>query len=60
MLAPAEAAAGKVAVKDLRSGEQVEVARSEVADWLLAEEERRAVGPGMTSAALPKRASTRP
>lgn len=36
MLAPAETAAGKVAVKDLRSGEQVEVARSEVADWLLA------------------------
>jgi histidyl-tRNA synthetase len=35
MLAPAEAAAGKVAVKDLRSGDQVEVARAEVADWLL-------------------------
>ena len=35
MLAPAEAAAGKVAVKDLRSGDQVEIARSDVADWLL-------------------------
>jgi histidyl-tRNA synthetase len=35
MLAPAEAAAGKVAVKDLRSGEQVEVPRDDVADWLL-------------------------
>ena len=36
MLAPREAAAGKVAVKDLRSGEQVEVDRTAVADWLLA------------------------
>ena len=35
MLAPAEAAAGKVAVKDLRSGEQVEVERADVATWLL-------------------------
>ena len=35
MLAPAEAAAGKVAVKDMRSGEQVEVERSDVANWLL-------------------------
>ena len=34
MLAPREAAEGKVAVKDLRSGEQIEVARSEVASWL--------------------------
>jgi histidyl-tRNA synthetase len=36
MLAPAEAAAGKVAVKDLSSGDQVEVERTEVAAWLLA------------------------
>jgi histidyl-tRNA synthetase len=36
MLAPREAAAGKVAVKDLHSGEQVEVDRTEVATWLLA------------------------
>jgi histidyl-tRNA synthetase len=36
MLAPAETAAGRVAVKDLRSGEQVEVERSDVASWLLA------------------------
>jgi hypothetical protein len=36
MLAPAESAAGTVAVKDLRSGEQVAVERAEVADWLLA------------------------
>jgi histidyl-tRNA synthetase len=35
MLAPRESEAGAVAVKDLRSGEQVEVKRSEVADWLL-------------------------
>jgi histidyl-tRNA synthetase len=34
MLAPREAEAGAVAVKDLRSGEQVEVKRSEVAEWL--------------------------
>ncbi len=40
MLAPAEAAAGKVAVKDLRSGEQVEVERAEVAAWLLSQRER--------------------
>ena len=36
MLAPEEAAAGKVAVKDLRSGEQVTVERAEVVAWLLA------------------------
>jgi histidyl-tRNA synthetase len=36
MLAPREQAAGTVAVKDLRSGEQVEVERSELAAWLLA------------------------
>ena len=35
MVAPREAAEGKVAVKDLRSGEQVEVERTEVAQWLL-------------------------
>jgi len=34
MLAPREADAGVVAVKDLRSGEQVEVKRAEVGDWL--------------------------
>jgi histidyl-tRNA synthetase len=34
MLAPAETAAGKVAVKDLRSGEQVDVERTAVASWL--------------------------
>jgi histidyl-tRNA synthetase len=36
MVAPEEHAAGKVAVKDLRSGEQVTVERAEVAAWLLA------------------------
>ncbi len=36
MLAPEEAAAGKVAVKDLRSGEQVTVERAEVVAWLQA------------------------
>ncbi len=36
MLAPKEAAAGRVGVKDLVSGEQVEIERSEVAGWLLA------------------------
>jgi histidyl-tRNA synthetase len=36
LLAPRESAAGNVAVKDLRSGEQVEVDRTEVATWLLA------------------------
>ena len=40
MVAPAEAAAGKVAVKDLRSGEQVEVDRVDVAAWLLARQDR--------------------
>jgi histidyl-tRNA synthetase len=35
MLAPAETAAGQVAVKDLRSGEQVAVDRADVADWLM-------------------------
>ena len=35
MLAPREAAEGKVAVKDLRSGEQVDVDRTEIAAWLL-------------------------
>jgi histidyl-tRNA synthetase len=35
MLAPKESEAGAVAVKDLRSGEQIEVNRSEIADWLL-------------------------
>ncbi|HEX4492529.1 MAG TPA: histidine--tRNA ligase [Acidimicrobiia bacterium] len=34
MLAPRESEAGAVAVKDLRSGEQVEVKRSEVGEWL--------------------------
>jgi histidyl-tRNA synthetase len=34
MLAPDELARGHVAVKDLRSGEQVEVRRDEVAAWL--------------------------
>ena len=36
MLAPREHAAGTVAVKDLGSGDQVDVQRSEVAAWLLA------------------------
>jgi histidyl-tRNA synthetase len=35
MLAPRECEAGAVAVKDLRSGEQVEVKRAEVAGWLV-------------------------
>ena len=35
MLAPREHAAGTVAVKDLRSGEQVDVKRTDVADWLI-------------------------
>lgn len=34
MLAEREAAAGVVAIKDLVSGEQVEVARADAADWL--------------------------
>jgi histidyl-tRNA synthetase len=34
MLAPRELAEGKVAVKDLESGKQVEVARAEVSAWL--------------------------
>jgi histidyl-tRNA synthetase len=34
MLAPDEHARGHVAVKDLRSGEQVDVRRDEVAAWL--------------------------
>jgi histidyl-tRNA synthetase len=36
MLAPRESSAGAVAVKDLRSGEQVEVKRSEVVEWIRA------------------------
>jgi histidyl-tRNA synthetase len=36
MLAPAETTAGNVAVKDLRTGEQIEVARTDIAAWLLA------------------------
>ena len=60
MLAPAETAAGKVAVKDLRSGEQVEVERTEVADWLLARIGAGAVSPGMTAQPMPRRGSTRP
>jgi histidyl-tRNA synthetase len=35
LLAPRELADGKVAVKDLASGEQKEVGREEVAAWLL-------------------------
>lgn len=42
MIAPAEAARGTVAVKDLVSGEQVEVAREQVAGWLLVRREERA------------------
>ena len=34
LLAPRELADGKVAVKELASGEQVEVKRDEVAAWL--------------------------
>ena len=34
MLAPRELAEGKVAVKDLSSGEQCEVPRAEVSAWL--------------------------
>jgi hypothetical protein len=34
MLAPDEHSRGHVAVKDLRTGEQIEVRRDEVAAWL--------------------------
>ena len=44
MLAPRETAAGTVAVKDLRSGEQVDVKRTEVADWLRTKTNREPAG----------------
>jgi histidyl-tRNA synthetase len=49
MLGGDEAARGAVAVKDLRSGEQVEVPRAQLAGWLQARREADAdAGRGAT------------